>query len=157
MIGQTLRTHLVSWAIRTSVPVLNVVRRPAPWPTLEELDLFPAGSLGREVADYMRSRGLPFLAHYENHDAIHLLLGYDTDARGEMELQAWMWGNDSSSFAGGVLFFWGAAMLPEHWQAMREAYKRGRRAHAMREARLPFRLEQSLERVRQRIEPRRRS
>jgi hypothetical protein len=139
-----LRTRIVTWAIRDSIPVLNIVRRPAPWPSIEELRTYRDGTLGRETARLLDDRGLPLLAHYENHDALHRILDYDTTARGELELQAFMWGNRSSSPAGRVLFVWGAMMLPEHVGAMRKAFARGRRALPVREHLLPTRLHEPL-------------
>lgn len=145
-----LRTQIVSFAIRDSVPVLNLVRRPARWPAIEALRAYPDGTLGRETARYLDALGLPFLPHYENHDALHLVLGYDTSARGELELQAFMWGNGASSFAGRVLFIWGAMMLPEHIGAMRGALERGRRSARVREDLFPRRLREPVPSVQHR-------
>lgn len=126
---RAFREQVVRWAIRDSVPVLNLARGRDPvWPPLSTLAEYEPGSLGRLVADFLATRGLGFLPKYEAHDAIHALLGYDTDVRGELELQAFMWGNGSSSVAGRVLFLWGAAMLPEHIGPMGRALARGRRA-----------------------------
>ncbi len=133
-------THLIG----DYVPVLNLVRRPAPWPTLEALRGYPQGTLGCAVAAYLDARGLPFKVRYENHDAIHAILDYDTNIRGEMELQAFMWANRSSSPAGRVLFFCGGLLLPEQWLAMASAYRRGRSARPIEEATLPLRLHDPL-------------
>jgi hypothetical protein len=133
---ERLRTRIVSFAIRDSIPLLNLVRRPAKWPRLAELRSHPDKSLGREVAAFLDARGVPFLDHYEAHDTLHVLLGYDTTLRGELELQAFMWGSRSSSPAGRVLFVWGGLMAPEHIGAMRAAFARGRRSPRMNEARL---------------------
>ena len=148
MLFVRLRERFVTHLIGDYVPVLNLVRRPARWPTLGELRAYPPGSLGREVAAYLDARGLPFKVCYENHDAIHAVLDYETNIRGEMELQAFMWANNSSSPAGRVLFFVGGLLLPEQWDAMRRAYRRGRAAAPIREPHLPFRLREPLERVR---------
>jgi ubiquinone biosynthesis protein Coq4 len=152
MLFVRLRERFVTHLIGDYVPVLNLVRRPARWPTLVELRAYPPGSLGREVAAYLDARGLPFKVRYENHDAIHALLDYETNIRGEMELQAFMWANGSSSPAGRVLFALGGLLLPEQWEAMRRAYLRGRAAAPIEEGQLPFRLGEPLERVRERLE-----
>ena len=146
------RAAVVGWTIINSVPFLNLSRRPERWPTLAELDGYPEGSLGRAVAAFLRERGLPFKVRYENHDAIHTILGYDTSDRGEMELQAFLWGNDASSFAGHILFVWGGLMQPEQWSAMRRALHRGRAAAPIEEARLPHRLYEPLAAVRRELE-----
>ncbi|HEY5242484.1 MAG TPA: hypothetical protein VIJ22_13490 [Polyangiaceae bacterium] len=153
MLLRGLRERFVTHLIGDYVPVLNLVRRPAPWPGLDELRAYPADSLGRAVAAYLDARGLPFKIRYENHDAIHALLDYETNIRGEMEVQAFLWANGASSPAGRVLFVVGGALLPEQWRAMREAYARGAAARPIEEGRLPLRLREAVEDVRRRVEP----
>lgn len=153
MLFAALRDRFVSHIIGDYVPVLNLFRDPLRWPTLEELRTFDDGSLGREVARYLDARGLPFKVRYENHDAIHAILDYDTTTRGEMEVQAFLWANKSSSPAGRILFVVGGALLPEHWDAMRVAYARGKKAAPIEEAKLPLRLDEPLVSVRSTLEP----
>jgi hypothetical protein len=153
MLFVRLRERFVTHLIGDYVPVLNLVRRPALWLALADLRAYPDGTLGREVARYLDARRLPFKVRYENHDAIHAVLDYETNIRGEMELQAFMWANGSSSPAGRVLFVLGGLLLPEQWDAMRLAYRRGRAARPIEEARLPFRLRERLGGVRVDIEP----
>jgi ubiquinone biosynthesis protein COQ4 len=147
-----LRERFVTHLIGDYVPVLNLVRNPARWPTLAALRDFPEGSLGREVAAYLDARGLPFKVRYENHDCIHALLDYETNIQGEMELQAFMWANASSSPAGRILFVVGGLLLPEQWGPMRRAFRRGKAARPIEEGRLPFRLGEPFELVRQKLE-----
>ncbi len=149
MLFRRLRERFVTHLIGDYVPVLNLVRDPKPWPTLATLRDYPDGTLGREVAAYLDARGLPFKVRYENHDAIHCILDYETNIRGEMELQAFMWANGSSSPAGRILFVVGGLLLPEQWSAMREAHRRGLHANAMEEWRLPDRLGEMLAGVRE--------
>lgn len=119
MFFRGLRERFATHIIGDYVPLLNLVRRPAPWPTLEELRGYAGSSLGREVATYLDARKLPFKVRYENHDAIHALLDDETNIRGEMEVQAFLWANGSSSFAGRILFVIGGLLLPEQWEAMK--------------------------------------
>jgi len=151
MFLRTLRERFVTHLIGDYVPVLNLVRDPAPWPTLQELRDFPEESLGRRVAKYLDDRGLPFKVRYENHDAIHCILDYDTTIRGEMEVQAFLWANDASSPAGRILFVVGGALLPEQWRAMRAAHARGRKARPIEERTLPFRLREPLSEIRKKL------
>jgi hypothetical protein len=155
MLLRHLRERFITHLIGDYVPVLNLVRRPAPWPTLDALLGYPEPSLGRQVAEFLYARGLPFKVRYENHDAIHALLGYETNITGEMEVQAFLWANRSSSPAGCVLFLVGGLLLPEQWEPMRRAYIRGRSAAPIEEARLPFRLFEAFRDVQARFEPRR--
>jgi len=153
MFLRRLRERFVTHLIGDYVPVLNLVRNPAPWPTLGELRDYPAGTLGHEVAAYLDARGLPFKVRYENHDAIHCILDYETNIRGEMELQAFMWANRASSPAGRVLFVVGGLLLPEQWRPMRDAFRRGLHARPIEEASLPFRLREAFAHVRAALDP----
>ena len=151
MLLRNLRERFVTHLIGDYVPLLNLVRRPAPWPSLGELRGYPESTLGAAVATYLDERGLPFKVRYENHDAIHCILDYETNIQGEMEVQAFLWANGSPSRAGRVLFVMGALLLPEQWAAMRVAYRRGCTAAPIEEARIPLRLEESLDAFRARL------
>jgi ubiquinone biosynthesis protein Coq4 len=153
MLFRRLRERFVTHFIGDYVPVLNLVRNPTRWPTLDELRAFPEGTLGREVAAYLDARGLPFKVRYENHDAIHAILDYETNIQGEMEVQAFLWANRSSSPAGRILFVIGGLLLPEQWSTMHRAHRRGHDARPIDEWRLPFRLHEPLEAVRAALEP----
>lgn len=126
---RTLRSRLVAWMIRASVPLLNRLRRPQPFPhTLDELRALPPHTLGFETAAFLDQRRFGFLPQYETHDIIHTLLGYDTTTTGELSLQAFMTGNQSASVAGRVLLVLGVALLPELWGQLRRDFHRGRHA-----------------------------
>ena len=124
-----LRKSIVAWMIHQAVPALNLFRYPKPWPySLDELREFPNGSLGYEMAKFLDKRKFDLLPKYEIHDAIHTILGYGTTTVGELRLQAFMWGNKSSSFAGRVLFLIGIIILPELWAELKVDYERGKKA-----------------------------
>lgn len=148
MLLRSLRERFVTHLLGDYVPLLNLVRRPAPWPTLAELRAYPTDSLGQRVAGYLDERGLPFKVRYENHDAIHTILDYDTTIEGEMQVQAFLWANGAASPAGRILFVVGGLLLPEQWSSMRAAHARGRAAAHLEEARLPSRLFETLDAVR---------
>lgn len=125
------RKHLVAWMIHQAVPALNVFRYPKPFPySLEEMRQLPAGTLGSAVAAFLDKRQFDLLPKYEIHDAVHTILNYNTTTVGELKLQAFMWGNKSSSFAGRMLFIIGLLALPEIWEELRQDYERGRRARS---------------------------
>jgi hypothetical protein len=140
--------------IGASVPFLNLFRKTPPWPhPLEELKRFPPRSLGAEIAAFLGGRGLDFLPQYETHDAIHTLLGYTTSTTGELRLQAFMWGNQSASFAGRVLLLMGLMMLPELWPQLKQDYQRGRQAQHLASWDIPRLLKEDIGLLRKRLEP----
>ena len=124
-----LRLKILARMIGSSVPFLNFFRKPKHWPiTLEEMSNLAQGTLGAETALFLQKRNFDLLPQYEDHDMIHTLLGYNTTTSGELRLQAFMWGNGSSSFEGRVLFIIGLVVFPEMWEMLLEDYRRGKRA-----------------------------
>ena len=128
------RVALLQWMIIVAVPFLNRFRRRSGWNySLNELRLFPKGSWGGTLAQFLDTRGFAdFLPNYESHDAFHTLLGYETSVTGEMRLQAFMIGNRGASFAGCVLFVLGCFILPELLPQLRLDLERGRKSSQLR-------------------------
>lgn len=123
------RLKILARMIGSSVPFLNFFRKPKNWPiTLEEMSNLEPGTLGAETALFLKRRNFDLLPQYEDHDMIHTLLGYNTNTSGELRLQAFMWGNGSSSFEGRVLFLIGLLMFPELRKVLHEDYRRGKKA-----------------------------
>ena len=89
---------------------------------------YPKGTLGFELAAFLDKRGFDLLPKYEIHDAVHTILNYNTTTVGELKLQAFMWGNGSSSFAGRALFLIGLLILPELWEELKLDLERGEKA-----------------------------
>ena len=113
----TFREWLLGLLINQAVPMLNLFRKGLPWKTsFNELQNFPEQSWGRETYTFLASRNLCFLPKYEHHDALHVLLGYDTTVVGEARLQSFMVGNQTPTFAGRGLYVLAMTMIPEHWR-----------------------------------------
>lgn len=128
------RHVVVARLIRWSVPLLNLFRRPEPWPyEFNELLNLEEGTLGRELHSFLSSRNLGYLPKYEVHDTYHALLGYGTTVTEEIRLQSFMWGNDNSTFAGKVLFILGYIVFPSKHDVFRADIDRGRKAKRLSE------------------------
>jgi ubiquinone biosynthesis protein COQ4 len=117
---------------------------------LDELGRLPSGTLGQVFARFFRERGLkPFVsrdpikddADYltnrlrETHDLWHLITGYGTHPSGEIELQAFSYGNMKNpssllilSYVPGVNLRRGESGMPG-WLA--GAYRRGQAAKSL--------------------------
>ncbi|MCX6318878.1 MAG: hypothetical protein NTW29_16485 [Bacteroidetes bacterium] len=120
---------LVFLTHKIALPVLKHIRRPGEVAySQEELGLLPPGTLGHDLFLFLEERNLPLLPHYMRHDLKHVLLEYDTTAEGEACLQCCMLGTGRISFP--VLATVGFALLtmPEYWNGMRVAFRKGRKA-----------------------------
>ena len=122
-----LRLLILRRLIVRAVPALNRFRKPTGWSlSLSELRVFPEGSWGLALAQFLEVRRFGFLPQYEAHDALHCLLNYGTTATGELRLQAFMWGNRSATVAGRVLLLLGLCLVPELHTRLRREFQRGR-------------------------------
>ena len=110
-----VREWLLGIMINRAVPMLNLFRKGLPWKTnFNDLQNFPNETWGRKIYEILANRDLSFLPKYEHHDALHVLLDYDTTVLGEARLQAFMVGNQTPTFAGRGLHLLSLAMIPEH-------------------------------------------
>lgn len=121
---------------------------------LDALARLPAGTLGHEFVGYFRRNGIdPFVSDFpirsdvdylskryrETHDLFHVITGYGTDELGEMELQAFVFGNLGLRQAAFILLLslphqvrtMGLREMPEYFRRLRAAYRRGRRSREM--------------------------
>ena len=120
------REWLLGILITQAVPILNLFRKGLPWSTeFDALKKFPDQSWGKETYAFLANRNLCFLPKYEHHDALHVLLGYDTTVVGEARLQSFMVGNQTPTFAGRGLYILAMTMLPEHWRVFAGDRRRG--------------------------------
>jgi len=112
-----------------ALPVLKIVRRPNTFIyNKDELKRFPPGSLGNDLYWFLEKRNLPLLKHYARHDLKHVLLNYDTTDTGEAMLQCFMLGNGRISFPVLATMIYSLLTMPENWQLMRSAFRKGRRS-----------------------------
>jgi ubiquinone biosynthesis protein COQ4 len=129
------------WLLRTQ-PTINTQ-------TLEQCQALASGTVGRAYADFMQAHHLsPELfqapersegkkTRYveqrmrQTHDLWHVLTGYGTDVPGELELQAFTFGQTGSPMSalivfGGLTRFW--SKTPALLGRVRRAYRRGQRS-----------------------------
>lgn len=128
-----LRAGLLEFLTHSmALPLLKLLRNPWKFPfdnkTLSQME---AGTFGRELHDFLDSRGLQLLPYYAKHDIKHILLGYDTTGEGEVCLQLFMLGNGHKSFPVIATVLFGLLLMPEHYPAFRKAYRRGKGASSL--------------------------
>ena len=119
---------LVYLTHQMALPILRFIRKPEIFPyTIVELNKFPQGTLGKDLALFLENKGLELLPYYARHDMKHILLGYDTTDEGEGCLQCFMLGNGHKSFPVLATVLYGLITMPEHWSSFRKAFTRGRK------------------------------
>lgn len=128
-----LRSGILVWLTHSlALPVLKLIRKPERFPySLAQLNNFPLGTIGKDLADFLDSKDLQLLPYYARHDMKHILLDYDTTDEGEGSLQCFMLGNGHISFPVVATVLYCYATMPEYWHHFSAAYKRGKRSKAI--------------------------
>lgn len=125
-----IRSGILVWLTHSlALPILKLIRKPERFPySLAQLNNFPLGTIGKELADFLDSKDLQLLPYYARHDMKHILLEYDTTDEGEGCLQCFMLGNGHISFPVLATVGYCFATMPEYWHHFVAAYKRGKRS-----------------------------
>jgi ubiquinone biosynthesis protein Coq4 len=132
-----IRSKILVWLTHSlALPILKLVRKPERFPySLAELELFPDGSMGKALADFLEKKDLELLTYYARHDIKHILLGYDTTDEGEGCLQCFMLGNGHISFPVLATVIYCFVTMPEYWSKFRSAYQRGKESRSLEKVR----------------------
>ncbi|HRD56515.1 MAG TPA: hypothetical protein PK504_00635 [Ferruginibacter sp.] len=122
------RSAILVWLTHSlALPILKLIRKPEKFPfTLDTLQSFPQGSMGKELANFLNEKKIALLPYYARHDMKHILLQYDTTDEGEGCLQCFMLGNRHLSFPVVATVVYCFVTMPEYWSKFRQAYSRGR-------------------------------
>lgn len=125
-----IRSGILVWLTHSlALPILKLIRKPERFPySLSQLNNFPLGTIGKELADFLDSKDLQLLPYYARHDMKHILLDYDTTDEGEGSLQCFMLGNGHVSFPVIATVVYCFTTMPEYWHHFVAAFKRGKRS-----------------------------
>ncbi len=126
-----LRSNILVWLTHSlALPILKLVRKPERFPySRAQLNNFPLGTIGKDLADFLDTKDLQLLPYYARHDMKHILLDYDTTDEGEGCLQCFMLGNGHISFPVLATVLYCFVTMPEYWHHFVAAYKRGKRSN----------------------------
>ena len=112
------------------------------------LDQLPEGSLGKAIAQSLKTNKLHFVPKFESHDLKHTLLGFDMTPLDEIRLQAFMLGNGNWTIPSIAIFIFGAILLPSKWNLFLRDYKAGKQAIPIKDWSIEDYAERDLEELR---------
>jgi hypothetical protein len=116
---------------KLALPAISRFRNNAPFNyTLEQLLKFPPGTLGNDLALYLRKMNFQLLRNYERHDCKHIILGYEMDECGEARMQFYFLGNRHYSVPVLMTVTLCFLLMPEHWSQFRKDFLLGRQGRS---------------------------
>ncbi len=123
-----LRERVLSKMVTFLNPIYQTVMpRNRSWKlTKDALRLFPEGSLGKDLANFMDKNGFDILPYLETHDIYHVLLGYAPTIVEEARLYFFLLGNGKYSFEVINTVLVSLVLLPDYWGDLFRHYQRGK-------------------------------
>lgn len=90
------------------------------------LQQYPRHSLGYELSQFLDREDLELMPLLEDHDVLHVLLGYDTTVIDEARMQFFLLGNGKRSLYALLTALVALVLVPEGIRQYLEAYRHGR-------------------------------
>lgn len=122
----------ISWKIAYGLKPLYFFMRKnrKPWNiTLESISEMPEGTLGNDIALFLKKHKLKLMPKAEFHDTYHVLFDYGTDIKEEACVQFVPLGNGKTSLPYLACTFVSALFYPEYWRDFYKAYQIGKKAN----------------------------
>jgi ubiquinone biosynthesis protein Coq4 len=128
-VRELVLSKLVSWLN----PVYTfVMPKNTSWQlTKADLRQYPAGSLGKNLAEFLDAHHFDILPFLETHDVYHVLLGYKPTIVDEARLYFWLLGNGKRSVEVLSTVLSGFVFLPDYWSVLIQDYRRGKACRAI--------------------------
>ncbi|MFK8101787.1 MAG: hypothetical protein AB8G15_04665 [Saprospiraceae bacterium] len=135
-----MKTHTINHSYRGKLLTL-MVENIKPWYRLlvkktrtpwiinqTQLQQFPKHSLGKDLALFLQKEQLELMPFFEEHDIMHILLGYRNTVLEEAQMQFFLLGNGKRTvFTLGACFL-SVLLLPEYTKQFLQDYKKGKEA-----------------------------
>jgi hypothetical protein len=113
---------------KIALPIILATRKTSEFNySMEQLLNLPQGSLGNELAVYLKKKGFRLIPGYVRHDCKHILLKYEMDEVGEGCMQFYFLGNRRYSFTVILSVVICLILMPEHFKKFIDEFKKGRR------------------------------
>lgn len=89
----------------------------------------PVGSLGFNLGEFLTKHQFDLIPKMEDHDVLHVLLGFKTTVEDEVKMQFFLIGNRKKSVYAIMTVIAGCIIIPEFYKEYITAFKKGRRCH----------------------------
>ncbi len=110
-----------------ALPIIGKFRKkPEFIHTMEHLQLFDEGTLGKDLVLYLHKMNFKLLPNYEQHDCKHIILQYEMDEEGEARMQFYFLGNRHYSIPVLSTCFICFFLMPEYWKQFYCDYQLGK-------------------------------
>jgi ubiquinone biosynthesis protein Coq4 len=127
-IFHTLRERVLTQMVTFLNPIYRIfMPQNRAWKlTKEQLNQFPNGTLGKDLADFLNQNRFDLLPYLETHDVYHTLLSYKPNIVDEARMYFFLLGNRKYSFEVINTVFISLVLLPDYWCDLFKHYQRGR-------------------------------
>lgn len=123
-----LRSKLLEFLThKIALPLIaNFRKKPKFVHSINDLLVLEEGTLGKDLALYLKKMNFKLLPNYEQHDCKHIILQYEMDEAGEACMQFYFFGNRHYSVpvvSTCIICFF---LMPEYWKQFYKEYQKGK-------------------------------
>ena len=89
----------------------------------------PVDSLGFRLGEFLTKHKYDLIPKMEEHDVMHVLMGYKTTVEDEVKMQFFLIGNRKKSVYAFITVIAGCLLIPEFYEEYIQEFKKGRKCH----------------------------
>lgn len=94
--------------------------------SMEDLEQFPEGTLGKDLVIELKQNNFILLKNYERHDCKHIILEYPMNELGEASMQFYFLGTRHYSFPVLLTVSVCIIIMPDYWSRFYREFRKGR-------------------------------
>lgn len=144
-----MRDKFVLFMFNLSVGIYAKFHKQDPWQIdMQQLKLYPSGSLGCALKDFLVKNHFSLMENLENHDVMHVLTHTGVTVPDEISLQFYLLGNGKRSLYAFTSIFAGLLFYPEKTKFFRQRYRAGKSARPMHHVDFRNLLQRSIQQLR---------
>lgn len=125
----SFRNHVLEKLTHSiAVPLLMSTRKNELFQySMNDLKNFPKGTIGKDLQEYLKTKGFTLMKNYERHDCKHIIFEYEMDQIGEAKMQFYFLGNGYFSLPVISTILAYSILMPEEWSTFYQEFKKGRK------------------------------
>lgn len=117
---------LYEWS---KIPYQKFLKNNDAWDiSIDSLFLYPQGTLGYCLANFLKEHNFELQEKLESHDVFHVLTNTGTSVPEEISMQFYLLGNGKRSLYLFAVVFFGLLLFPDYLKSFKQAYTKGAKA-----------------------------
>lgn len=144
-----MRWRIATWLTIQATELSGFILKNRAWPyALSDYKHLPKNSLGYHYYTCISEHKIDYKPNLVKHDMKHIILGYDMSIQNELNIVAFLIGNNSYNKFGVIYLLVCLLIVPEHSIKLIKHYKRGKTAKCLKNYQIELFVEADIKKTR---------